>query len=289
MAGKTLEDSVEFVRALFYGPYGSGKTTSAARMACLGKTVFLNVEGGLKKRPLLELDVPLANIQVENLKTYDEIDELFWTMKEELDDDPDAYAGLVIDSGSELVARFLEQVRKDEHAKKAKKAERRGEEFTESRFFNDRSYYGDVTGMVSELVRHFIDLPCHFCVTALPRRDQDDDGAVTYGPAVNPAVQGVLTGLVDVVGYFEAEEDLFTARFRSTKTKQAKDRFGALPNRLVDPFFDRVVAYVNDELDAESDPKQIAAREASKKKPESDETDEEASQQQPRRRRKATT
>lgn len=241
----TLADRPEFVRALLYGAYGSGKTTAAARMAKLGKVALINVEGGVKGAPLKRLGVPLANIEVIDAKTYDELDALFWTMRDELDTDPKAWAGAVIDSGSELVARFLNDVRTTEYKKLLKKAERRGEEATQSPFFTDRSYYGEVTGMTSTLIRQFLDLPCHFCVTALPRRDEDDDGRITYGPAVNPALQDVFTGLVDVVGFCEAEEGVYSARFVPTRTKQAKDRFGVLPPVMVNPFFDQIVGTID--------------------------------------------
>jgi hypothetical protein len=244
----TLADATDYVRALYYGPYGSGKTTNAARMARLGRVACINIEGGLKKVPLTRLGVPIENIEVVDAKTYDELDNLFWQMKSDLDDDPTSWVGVVLDSGSELVARFLNDVRKTEYAKVVKKAERRGEEATQSPFFTDRAYYGEVTGMVSTLVREFLDLPCHFAITALPRRDEDDDGRITYGPAVNPALQDVFTGLVDVVGYCEAADGVYTARFMPTRTKQAKDRFGVLPHVMQNAYFDQVAGIITGDV-----------------------------------------
>ncbi len=252
----TLDQTTEFVRALFYGDPGSGKTTAAAHMAKLGRTLFINAEGGLKKRPLANLGVPLENLVVEDATTYDDLDDLFWQLRDEFAEDPAAYVGVCIDSCSELVQRFLDAIRKDEYEKVEARAARRQEEITQSRFFTDRAYYGELSGQMRELLRHFKDLPCHLVITALPRRDVDDDGRVKYGPAVNPAIQGDLMGMMDVVGYFEAEGDEFVAAFRPTKTKQAKDRLGALPHRMVDPTFDRIVGYVNDTISESSDPLQ---------------------------------
>jgi hypothetical protein len=272
MAGKTLDSTTEYVRALYIGDPGTGKTTAAAHMAKLGRVLYIDAEGGLKKRPLVQLGVPAENIVMEEARTYEALDDLFWVLRDEFAEDPSAYVGVVFDSTTELVQRFLDQIRRDSYEKHVAKATRRQEDPTITRWFTDRAYYGDMTGQFRELLRNFKDLPCHLCLTALPRRDQDDDGGVTYGPAVNPALQADLMGMVDVIGFTRCEDGVYSAQFVPSKTRQAKDRLGVLPPVMTDPTFDRIVGYVTGDL-VNSDAAPAAEETA------------EASQQQPRTRR----
>lgn len=262
-ARQSLADDSEFVNTLYYGKSGTGKTLAAAHMAKLGPVVFINAENGLKKRAVKQHGIDPANILIfpgdgETI-SFKEIEDLGWALKAELDDDPTRYAGIVWDSASETHKVLLTA-----QANKAwEKAQRAGRE--RDRFFIDRPDYGAMTEQMRTLVQFYRDLPCHMAITALERRDQDDDGKVQYAPAVTPALQADLIGWMDIIGHtyvetFKATGPEYRADFEPAGKYQAKDRFEALPKMLVDPFFDRIVGYVRDEITSDNDPVMNAAR-----------------------------
>lgn len=260
-----LEDVDESLNGLWYGPEGTGKTTDVAHMAHEGRVLFINAEAGLKRRPLVEHGVPIENIRLfpdprtgEQL-TFDLVESMYWQMKSDLEDDPTSWAGTVWDSGTEIYKKLLDQIVEYQ----VNKAVRAGKD--RDRFFIDRADYGVMSEQLRLLLRRFRDLPCHFAVTALERRDQDHDGKVVYGPAVTPALQSDLMGYVDVVIRTDVEtneatgEADFRGQTRRAGKYRAKDRFKVLPFQMVDPSFTRVLKYVNDEIDEESDELQQAA------------------------------
>jgi hypothetical protein len=111
------------------------------------------------------------------------------------------------------------------------------------------------------LFRKFRYLNWHFGMTALVRRDEDrKTKRVTYGPAVSPKLQNEVGGGPDIVIRTFAIETpdgpVWYGRTFPTVDEPAKDRFGALPRELVNPTFDRIVAYVKGELTEADDPDQ---------------------------------
>jgi len=230
-ARATLSDEREFVNILYYGEPGVGKTTALAHMAKLGRVVYIDAEAGLKPGPLKRLGVPIENIEPHREVSYKALDALYHELVGELAADPDAIAGVVLDSISEIQRKILEQ-----DAKNPIELSQRD--------------YGVNTQELRLLIRHFRDLPCHVGFTSHVRRDQDDDGEVRYGPSLTPAVQGDLLGYVDLVCYLrtarrdDGDEPDYVGVFRPIGKHKAKDRFGILPPKLIDPSFDRVAAYV---------------------------------------------
>lgn len=285
MEWTTLDESDDKVNATYFGREGSGKTTDVAAMANLGPILFINAEGGLKKTALRRLGIKVENIRFwpdrEKGQTlnFEDMERWAFQLASELEDDPQSWAGVVVDSGTEVVAALREQVTE----KEMKRAIRAGKP-REDRWQVDRGDWGKSTDQVRTLIRRFRDLPCHFAITALERRDVDEDtGKVAYGPAVNPGLQSDLLGSPDLVLYCKADrpigwslaeleaargdEDLDPIEYRAlTRPKgkyRAKDRFGVFPQVLVNPMFDKLVAYVSGELTEEDDPDQrgvLAAR-----------------------------
>lgn len=258
----TLADETTSAKVMFYGDAGSGKTTALAHLAHTGKVVYVEAEAGLKRQPLQNLGVPVDNILPFRAIDFDSLNDLSWQLRAELDDDPTAYTGVVFDSVTEIVSKFLEQVTDRETAKKVAMAERRHEDVDDiKRFFVDLAYYGEVSQMTRRLIRRFRDLPCHFVMSALVRRDVDENsGRVQYGPATPPAIQGDLMGYVDILGHTvndEADTDIFTAEFRPHERFKGKDRYGLLPKRLVNPTMDRVIGYLDGTLTQEEDEDQL--------------------------------
>lgn len=261
------DEEDEFLNILYAGRHGTGKTSDLATMANLGPVVFINAEGGLKRKPLARLGVNVDNISVwPNRRlgqelTFEGMEELFWRMRGDLLDRPDAYAGIVWDSVTEIHKNLLENVSKAA----VTKAEAAGRE--RDRFSTEVGDYGTMTEQVRFLLRRFRDLPCHFGATALLRRDIDKagDGGVVFRPAVTPALIGDLGAFMDMVCYTSVGDiggdPEFRGRFRPEPMYEAKDRFGVITSkRLVDPTFERVLAYVHGTLVAEEDPVMLDAR-----------------------------
>lgn len=262
--GQALSAQRTAVSVLMWGREGTGKTTAALRLTKLnpkGKVVLINAEAGAKKEALVQHGIDAARIEVWPSEaqgpghiTYETIEaEVIGPMREALAKDPDAYIGVVIDSFSEVARRILEDV----VAKAYDKAMRLGK--NRDRWFVDLADHGVAASQMRSLLRRFRDLNVHLVITALERRDVDENGGgVSYGPALGPAVGNDTMGLVDLVGYCQVERvgdtDFRTATFTPTQTRRAKDRYGLLPVTMVDPFADRITAYVMGELTKESDP-----------------------------------
>lgn len=262
-----VDDVVDFTNTLLYGREGSGKTTAAARLANLssglptgkGKVLVINAEGGLKKGPLKKRGVDTDRIVLwpdprkHERVTHASLDKIHRRVKADLVADPDSWAGVVFDSATEIHQAILDSVQQ----KRVTAIQNRGQDVDPD--FVDIADYGTMSKLFRDVLRKFRDLPCHFVVTALERRDMDKDtGKPQYGPAVTPGLQADLLGYVDFVLMCKSEDEdgPFRALTRANSRYRAKDRFDVLPKIMVDPFLDRVCAYVTGDLEEENDPEQ---------------------------------
>lgn len=260
----SLNETEEFLNILLFGREGSGKTTAAASLANLGygNVLVVNAEGGLKKNTLKRHGIDVSRIQLWPQPgqpiTHAGLDEVHRQIKADLAKDPKSWAGVIFDSATEIVQALVDFVSTD----RIEKASKRGAAIDEiDQFFTDRSDYGTMSKMFRDVLRKFRDLPTHFIVTALERRDVDEDtGKVQYGPAVTPGVQADLLGYVDLVLACSAADDEegkpFRALTRSSGKYRGKDRLGVLPKVLVNPTIPRILAYEKGELTEATDPEQ---------------------------------
>lgn len=269
-----LTETREFLRLLYWGREGSGKTTDALTLANIGKVVVVNAEGGLKKNTLAKRGVNVENVVVYPHPgqpiTHHGLDEVYRQIKADLEQDPNSWAGVIFDSATDIVQALVDSVANDRIAK----AKQRGASIDSfDSFFTDRNDYGTMSKMFRDLLRKFRDLQAHFIVTALERRDVDEDTSkVAYGPAVTPGIQNDLLGYVDIVLHTKEPDD-DTPAYRALTKKagkfRTKDRLGVLPRVLANPTAERVIAYVNEELTETTDPeqKQLEAEKTSDKLP----------------------
>lgn len=260
-----LEDVDEFLNLLYWGREGSGKTSDALSAANHGRVLVINAEGGLKKMALRKRGINIDNIQVwprpGEPVTFEGLEAAMLQVKSDLMDDPQAWFAVIWDSGTELSAAMTGASSDDRIAK----ARRRGATInTFDRFFTDRGDYGVSGKMLRTLLRLGRDLQCHFIVTALERRDVDEDTSkVAYGPAVPPGLQSDMLGYMDLVLHTKEaddERDYFRALAKRAGTRRAKDRFDALPKVLVEPTVERVLAYLDESLTEATDPLQEPVR-----------------------------
>lgn len=265
--GTRLTEATAYLNVLSYGPPGTGKTTGALTIANAalngGRVLLIDAEAGAKTSALRRqgIDVDRIDVWPDNPSqlSFNAIEELYMEVRAAGGDE---YVGVVVDSMTELHRRLLEGVVGAALAK----AERLGK--NRDRFAITLEDYGIVSSQMRTLLRRFRDLPSHLALTALERRDVDDDSSVTYGPALGPSVANDTMGLVDIVCYHSVEtigdQTFYTGITSPANRRKAKDRIGVLPGRMVDPTMARMLAYVEGDLVRSKDPRQLAARDAAK-------------------------
>ena len=272
----TLADESEFMKVLYWGAYGSGKTTAMAHLAKLGHVHWLRIDKGLKALPLRKMGVPVSNIEPHDILLPTKLEKAIEDWRGQLHDKPDAFAGVCIDTMSSLVERRVEVYTDrawSEYVNRSKKQHTEVDPGMRYSAADVGDIYQPVTQELSRLVRHLTDLPCHVAFSAQIRRDVDKTTGLTmYGPAVNPAVRGSLIGYCDFVietapdGVYEDDEDagVFVGYPRPRLDREGKDRYGVLPRVLVSPTLDRVYGYLKGELESKSDPIQQRYRDTLK-------------------------
>ncbi len=257
-ARPTLADEKERVQILYYGDPGTTKTTCALAMAKLGRVIAIDAEAGMKPAALKQQGIPIENIEPYRDIGYAQLLELLWDVKGRLADG-EPIVGVVWDSMTATLPVFIDTLVKAAMVK----AERRGEVRESWKTYQDD--YGDMTNQVRELYRLARDLPCHLALTAHVRKGKDEEGMIEAGPQVTPALQGDLFAFSDIVMHMRTmqagDRTLYTGVTVPARAK-AKDRYGMLPPNMVTPTFDRIVAYVEGEIDLDSDSVQAEARAA---------------------------
>ncbi len=245
----SLAEAQEYVNVLYYGEGGSGKSTDAAFLAKRGKVIYIDAESGVKARPLAKLGVPVDNIMRYHVENYKDMDDLYWSVKGMLDNDPESIYGVVFDSMTELQKKLMESITGERHTKRTAAG------MVSDEFSADRDEYGKMTEQVRRISRRFRDLPCHVAFVCLAKREIDNDGAF-YRPMLTPAFASDLVGYVDIVLYTEqqaCDDPTDGSRFVGTcapvDRARGKDRFGVLPTVFACPTMDRVIDYVNTPLD----------------------------------------
>lgn len=277
----SLDDTQDYLKVLYYGREGSGKSSNALTLAKMGRILLINAEGGAKKTALKRLGIPTENVMVWPRRQGDPItnaglDELYFQIKTELEADPESWVGVVFDSITDIVTALLGQV----VDRRVEKARNRGVSIDDiDEHFTEISDYGTMSKIVSDKIRKFRDLPTHVVYTALERRVVDSDTSqVTYTPAVTPGVAVPLLGYVDFVLACRAEDEQgnFRALTKRGNRYRAKDRFGILPEIMAVPSMERLFAYAEGELTIDSDPLQVTVSQVKSGKSKTKKSDDES-------------
>lgn len=268
MKPSKLADNDERIGVLYHGYPKVGKTTAAAHMTKLGSVVYIAAEAGLKRRALQRAGLTkteLDRLNVVRPEKYQDLDDLFWALKAS----KKPPVGLVWDSATITQQWTMDEIGEDKVARK--KAKNRDAEVEPFPYNQDDWNRGNER--IRRLIRRYTDLPMHFAVTAFTQFEEEDkEGTETnmYVPAVTPGVRTALGGYVDVIVYLMVkevnEEPQYQGYCRSNDRYLAGDRFGVLPRVLINPTFDRVLAYVRGELTVKTDDVQQAAIAAAKKR-----------------------
>lgn len=260
---ETLADQEEVVNILYYGEQGTGKTLAMATLASRGRIIFVNAEGGLKRRPLLQWGIPLENIELSRASSYPALEALYWDVRKRLETNSvEAPIGVCFDSITEITKSVTEQqvmtrVQRKQAEADALFIQAKPADIDPFRIHLDD--YGVMTEQLRHLTRMFRDLPCHFALSALSRRDVDASGAadgtgdaVVYRPSLTPKFGADLVGYMDIVAATQiATDGSYVAVTKPRYRLLGKDRFGALPTTMVDPTLDRVIQVIQDDMTAE--------------------------------------
>jgi len=264
---RTLEDQDDFYRLLWYGNPGTTKTTSIAAAAKLGKVCYIDADNGLKAKAIRRHDIPLGNIEM----MLDPAVPLTWGILEDIHRE----LATRLADGEKIFAVAWDTTTKTQDAlldpavaESVVKSHRKG--------LSDRTEFeihledrGVVVAQMQKILRRFHRLPCHLLLGAHQRRDTDDNGKVEINPAMSPSVITNFSGWMDCIIHLSStsfDEDLslmdgleVVGLTRQDGRFTAKDRFGLLPKRLVNPTADRVIHYLDGKLTRERDPIQKAA------------------------------
>lgn len=252
-----LEDVT--LRICYYGDPGVGKTTAAAAMADLGRIVYIDTEQGLKAKALERVGIPISNIEPHREITYPALVRLVDQLEERCRT-KEAPVGLVWDSMTATVGTLLAEIT-TAAAERARKAGR-----VRATYTAQQDDWGDAIAQIRELMRRVRALPIHLVFTAHAKRGNDEDGKVRVGPSVSPALQQDLMAYTDAVVMIR-QEQLGGSSYRVGTCQpegkfDAKDRIGLFPPKLAEPTFPRLLAYVEGDLDRDTDPLQLEVREA---------------------------
>jgi hypothetical protein len=253
-----VDSDSDWLSVLYYGDGGTGKTSHLCSLANVGRVHVVNAEKGVKRRALLRLGIAVDNIDIFPVGTeeitYEALEREWFRVREALNEDPTAYVGFLWDSMTQIYNILLEHVQ----TAGATWEERTGKKR------DQRQNYGDANDQLRKLTRKAMDLPCHFGASALERRDQDDDGVVTYRPSIPPALMKDTYGWFDLVAHTTLESvgdnEQYRGLFRPLGKYRGKDREGIMPRTLVSPSYDRVIAYVEESLTTKTDSVMLTAQ-----------------------------
>jgi len=255
---RALVDTDQGLAVLYYGDGGTGKTSHLCALANLGRVLVVNAEKGVKRRALQRIGIAVDNIDVfpvgDEAITYDSLEREWLRVREVLHEDPEAYVGFLWDSATQIYNLLLEPVKVAGEEWERRTGKKR----------DPRQDYGEANEQLRKLIRKAIDLPCHFGASALERRDMDDDGAVVYRPSIPPGLMKDAYGWFDMVAHTTLEDigehEQYRGLFRPLGKYRGKDRESIMPRTLVNPSFDRVIAYAEESLQAKTDPIMINAQ-----------------------------
>jgi hypothetical protein len=192
------------LKLMLYGQPGTGKTFFGASASEVGKTLFLNVEGGMMSAK------PSPNIMVFDVRNTPSqsaiafLDQVLWALADRnLTENPwiDGLKTIVLDSGSEYSAAALEWIVRNEVQNNPK---RKGAS-VDNAWVDD---YGRLTSTLKRQFRMLKDLPYNVIVTALAKSKYPKlaDGSPSDNPSetkpdFTDKVAESIMGYMDAVWY----------------------------------------------------------------------------------------
>lgn len=185
---KSVSQSPEYIKAIFYGKAGTGKTSLLGTFPAV-----LHLDIREKGSPVLKKVKGLKTLEI---KEWSDLQDIYWYLRKEDHD----FETVGIDTAGNAQMLAVEEV-----MKKHKKKGNPGDWGTMS-----QQMWGEVASMCKELFLDFRDLDMNVVFIAHDRvfkaqEDDDDNGDVVriaphIGPALSPAIASTLNAAVNVIG-----------------------------------------------------------------------------------------
>lgn len=226
------QDEPQGLKALIYGPTGSGKTWFASTFP---RPLFLDMEKGMlsvrHRKPLRYPKDP-----DEKITNLNQVRAFFKLVR---DDPRPNYETIVLDSLNELHVLVTQNVLGTYNA---------------NRQYDDQmtmADYGKVNRVFLNIVRNFLTLPYHIVMTAVETPRQYE-GQEVYPKFTGNQIWPELQRMVDQIGYLhvrkgENGQPEHVVSFMLHPSYVAKDRLG-LKERYIPNNFDAVLAAVPDDM-----------------------------------------
>ena len=233
------------ISALFYGRSGTGKTTISSSFP----------------KPMLLIDIAekgtdsisdVEGIDVFRMTEWSELEEIFWRLQ----DGDTGYKTVVIDAMHSLQDLAIDQAKVD--AGKAQDAQTSMKDF------------GKASGLMKQWILNYVDLTTDdinvvfLAHDRITESDTEGEDMITpeVGPRLMPSTASTMTGSVNIVGHSFIKETIERPKkagekkkktieycmrigphaFYTTKIRKPKSQI--LPDFIVDPDFDQLLAIV---------------------------------------------
>ena len=217
-------EGIEYFNIFIFGDAGTGKTYLAGTAMDSENTapvLFLDVEGGtttLRKR---------TDLDVKRITTYDMLKDV---INEVYMDTEGYYKTIVLDSLTELQEQDMKQIIAD-------RDERRPDLIDTP---PSQLEWGINSTHMRSVVRALRDMPLNTIITALEKRDKDENGVVSILPNLPSKLAYAVPGFMDIVGYLSTAEDnegKVVRQLQTQKTRRvvAKDCTSTLEPVVVSP------------------------------------------------------
>lgn len=268
-----MDAASQFLRVLYFGQEGTGKSSSSAFMANTpgeGVVLAVSMENGLKLGPLKQLGVNVDSIKLwppdptraANL-TYEDLDKLYFQCANQLRKAPGSIKGVIFDTWSVASYALLEGA-----AEFQVERSKRGNNPRESARAIELQDYNTLLKDCRDIINKFAGLPCHLAIVCQEADNVPGEGefkgfkqyaADVAGsksrPLMYAAVDQAIRLTAETVVTGDTESEILVEGYAAkSKTLRVKDRFHVLPPVMPEPRFDRLLEYYQGTVLPSTDP-----------------------------------